>query len=72
MYAQDRPVVLKTSTLLDGKGKTLKNSIIVIEGSKILSVGGTAPANAITYELSITGGSSGRLEQTRTNGFILA
>jgi imidazolonepropionase-like amidohydrolase len=52
MYAQDRPVVLKTSTLLDGKGKTLKNSIIVIEGSKILSVGGTAPANAITYDLT--------------------
>ena len=43
IYAQDRPVVLKTSTLLDGKGKTLKNSIIVIEGSKILSVGEQRP-----------------------------
>jgi imidazolonepropionase-like amidohydrolase len=52
VYAQDRPVVLKTSTLFDGKGKTLKNSIIVIEGSRILSVGGTAPVNAITYDLT--------------------
>jgi cytosine/adenosine deaminase-related metal-dependent hydrolase len=50
--AQDRPVVLKTSTLFDGRGKTLKNTIIVIEGSKIASVGGKAPANAITYDLT--------------------
>src|SRR5262249_16674753 len=39
-------------TLFDGKGGTLKNSIVVIEGSKIARVGGTAPANAITYDLT--------------------
>jgi imidazolonepropionase-like amidohydrolase len=50
--AQERPIVLKTSTLLDGRGKTLKNSNIVVEGSKIARVGGAAPANAITYDLS--------------------
>ena len=50
--AQPRPVVLKTSILLDGKGKTLKNTIVVIEGSKIARIGGTAPANAITYDLA--------------------
>ena len=50
--AQPRPVVLKTSTLFDGKGKTLNNTIVVIEGSKIARIGGAAPANAITYDLT--------------------
>jgi imidazolonepropionase-like amidohydrolase len=50
--AQDRPVVLKTSTVLDGKGKILRNTIIVIEGGKIASLGGAAPQGAVTYDLS--------------------
>jgi imidazolonepropionase-like amidohydrolase len=50
--AQDRPMVLKTSTLFDGRGKTLHNTIIVVEGSKITRVGGTAPSGAITYDLT--------------------
>ncbi len=52
LVAQDRPIVLKTSTLFDGKGKTLHNTIIVVEGSKITRVGGPAPAGAITYDLT--------------------
>jgi imidazolonepropionase-like amidohydrolase len=52
LVAQDRPIVLKTSTLYDGKGKTLRNTIIVVEGSKIARIGGIAPANAITYDLA--------------------
>src|SRR5215471_18297219 len=52
LFAQDRLVVLKTSTLYDGKGKTLHNTIIVVEGSKIARVGGTVPPNAITYDLA--------------------
>ena len=52
LFAQERPIVLKASTLFDGKGKTLHNTIVVIEGSKIARVGGTAPANAIHYDLS--------------------
>jgi imidazolonepropionase-like amidohydrolase len=47
-----QPIVLKTSTLYDGKGGTQHNTIVVIEGDKITRVGGTAPANAITYDLS--------------------
>jgi imidazolonepropionase-like amidohydrolase len=44
-----QPIVLDTSTLLDGKGGTLKNQQIVIDGSRIRSVGaGKAPA---TYDL---------------------
>src|SRR5215468_5627742 len=52
LVAQDRPIVLKTSTLYDGKGKTLRNTIVVVEGSKIARLGGTAPANAVTYDLA--------------------
>jgi imidazolonepropionase-like amidohydrolase len=51
-FAQERPIVLKASTVLDGKGKTLHNTILVVEGSKITRIGGTAPANAVTYDLS--------------------
>jgi imidazolonepropionase-like amidohydrolase len=47
-----QPIVLKTSTLLDGKGKTLHSQIVVIEGNKISSIGGAAPAGAITYDLT--------------------
>jgi imidazolonepropionase-like amidohydrolase len=52
LFAQDRPIVLKASTVFDGTGKTLRNTIIVIEGSRIARIGGAAPANAITYDLS--------------------
>jgi len=47
-----QPIVLKTSTLFDGKGKTLHNQIVVIEGGKISAVGGAAPAGAVTYDLT--------------------
>jgi imidazolonepropionase-like amidohydrolase len=52
LIAQQRPIVIKTSTLYDGKGKTLHNTIIVVEGSKIARLGGTAPANAVFYDLA--------------------
>jgi imidazolonepropionase-like amidohydrolase len=53
LAAQDRPLVLKTSTLFDGKGKILRNTIVVVEGSKITRVGGTPPSGpAVTYDLT--------------------
>jgi hypothetical protein len=52
LLAQDRPIVLKTATLYDGKGKTLHNTIVVVEGAKIVRIGGAAPANAIGYDLT--------------------
>src|SRR6202030_2106654 len=53
LAAQDRPLVLKTSTLFDGKGKTLRNTIVVVEGSKITRVGGTEPSGpGLTYDLT--------------------
>jgi imidazolonepropionase-like amidohydrolase len=52
LFAQERPIALKTSTLYDGTGKTLHNTIVVVEGSKIARLGGTVPGNAITYDLA--------------------
>jgi imidazolonepropionase-like amidohydrolase len=48
LFGQDR-IVLDTSTLLDGKGGTVKASRIVINGGKIESVG--AGKGATTYDL---------------------
>jgi imidazolonepropionase-like amidohydrolase len=50
--AQTRPIVLKTSLLLDGKGQTLTNTMIVVEGTRIARIGGAAPSGAIAYDLT--------------------
>lgn len=50
--AQDRPIVLKAATVLDGRGQVLRNTIIVVEAGKITRIGGDAPAGAITYDLT--------------------
>jgi imidazolonepropionase-like amidohydrolase len=50
--SQTRPIVLKTSLLLDGKGQTLANTIVVIEGTKISRIGGATPSDAIAYDLT--------------------
>ena len=50
--AQTRSIVLKTSTILDGKGHELAGTAIVVEGSKISRLGGEPPANAISYDLT--------------------
>jgi imidazolonepropionase-like amidohydrolase len=52
LLAQERPIVLKVGTAFDGKGKTLQNTTIVVQGTKILRIGGAAPAGAITYDLT--------------------
>ncbi len=45
-----QPIVLKTSTILDGKGGVLRNKMIVVEGGRISRVA-DAGANA-TYDLT--------------------
>jgi imidazolonepropionase-like amidohydrolase len=50
--AQERPIVLRAQTVLDGKGQVLHNTILVIEHGKIARIGGDAPAGAITYNLA--------------------
>jgi imidazolonepropionase-like amidohydrolase len=51
IVAQEKPIVIPSETLIDGKGKLLHNIPIVIEGSKVKSVGGSIPAGAIVYNL---------------------
>jgi imidazolonepropionase-like amidohydrolase len=50
--AQDRPLVLKAATVLDGKGQTIHNTIIVVEGAKIVRLGGPVPTGASAYDLT--------------------
>ena len=50
--AQTRPIVLKASTILDGKGHTLTNTTVVIAGGKIAGIGGTVPDDSTTYDLT--------------------
>src|SRR5580693_3322843 len=52
VVAQERPIVLRASTILDGKGQVLHNTIIVVEGGKISRIGGEAPSGAVTYDLT--------------------
>ncbi len=49
---QDRPIVIKAATILDGKGHILRNTTIVVEGSRIARIGGAVPADAVTYDLT--------------------
>jgi imidazolonepropionase-like amidohydrolase len=49
---QERPIVLKAATVLDGRGQILHNTIIVVENGKIARIGGDTPAGAITYDLT--------------------
>ncbi len=48
--SQEKPIVVRAGTLLDGKGETLHGAAIVIEGSRISRVGATAGA-VVTYDL---------------------
>lgn len=48
--AADQPIVLKTTTLFDGKGGVLQNTAIVIEGSRITKL--DPAAKAFSYDLS--------------------
>jgi len=52
IIAQTRPIALKASTVLDGKGSTATNTVIVIEGGKIARVGGSLPSNVVVYDLT--------------------
>jgi imidazolonepropionase-like amidohydrolase len=52
VVGQERPIVLKAATVLDGRGQILHSTIIVVEGGKIVRIGGDAPASAVTYDLT--------------------
>src|SRR5580692_6946873 len=52
LVCQERLIVLRAATMLDGRGQILHNTIIVVEAGKIARIGGETPAGAITYDLS--------------------
>jgi imidazolonepropionase-like amidohydrolase len=52
LRAQERPVVLKATTMLDGKGQVIRDTTIVVEAGKITRIGGTPPPGAIIYDLT--------------------
>src|SRR5262245_62969520 len=47
--AQERPVVIRADTVIDGKGATLTNTSIVVQGSKISKI--DPAAQGVTYDL---------------------
>jgi imidazolonepropionase-like amidohydrolase len=49
---EERPIVLRAGTLVDGKGHISRNTSLVVLGSKIVGVGLDAPKDAIPYDLS--------------------
>ncbi len=48
---QQRPIALVADTVLDGAGRTLHHTAIVIQGSTIQRIGEPIPANALVYNL---------------------
>ncbi len=48
--AQEQPAVLKVGVLLDGSGRVMRNTRIVIQGSRILKI--DPQARGVTYDLS--------------------
>jgi imidazolonepropionase-like amidohydrolase len=51
VLAQQRPIVLLANTVIDGSGKVLHHTSIIVEGSTIKSIGGAIPAGALVYNL---------------------
>src|SRR5262249_45696723 len=38
LFAQERPIVIKASTVFDGKGGVMKDTAIVVQGGKIIKI----------------------------------
>jgi imidazolonepropionase-like amidohydrolase len=50
--AQAPLVALKAPLVIDGTGKTIRNTVIVVQGSKILRLQSGVPAGAVVYDLT--------------------
>jgi imidazolonepropionase-like amidohydrolase len=49
--AFSKPIVLMAETIIEGSGKVFHHTSIVVEGSKIKSIGGPIPSGALVYNL---------------------
>jgi imidazolonepropionase-like amidohydrolase len=45
------PIALKTSTVLDGTGKMLRNAVIIVANGRVERIGGLVPKDALVYDL---------------------
>jgi imidazolonepropionase-like amidohydrolase len=52
VLAQHSVIAIKAPTVIDGKGKVIRNTVIVVEGSKISRIGGAVPLGAVVYDLA--------------------
>ena len=52
VLSQGAPIVVKTTTALDGKGNILRNAYLVVEGSRIASIGSKPNPGGAVYDLS--------------------
>jgi hypothetical protein len=52
LFAQEQPVLLKASTMLDGKGGVRHNVTVVVEKGTIRRVGASRPVHSFTYNLA--------------------
>ncbi|MGH9253401.1 MAG: amidohydrolase family protein, partial [Vicinamibacterales bacterium] len=50
--AQERPIVIRAGTLIDGRGNVLRNAAVVVEGRRIARVETQPATAAATYDLS--------------------
>ena len=51
LNAQEKPIVIVAETIIDGSGKVLHKQPIIVQGSKIVSIGGQIPSGASVYNL---------------------
>jgi len=49
--SQQKPIAIVAETVIDGSGKVLHHTSILVEGTKIESIGGPIPAGALVYNV---------------------
>jgi imidazolonepropionase-like amidohydrolase len=50
-FSQQKPIAIVAETVIDGSGKILHHTSILVEGTKIKSIGGPIPAGALVYNV---------------------
>ena len=50
--AEERVIALKAPFVLDGSGKIIRNTVIVVEGGKIARLASSVPSGAVGYDLT--------------------
>jgi imidazolonepropionase-like amidohydrolase len=52
LFAQQQPILLEASNMLDGRGRTRHNVTVVVEGDKIRGIRDSSPARGVKYNLT--------------------